>query len=591
MVKFITLFSLLIVSCVNQTNTSSNNSKNNNSSHQENTSNQGSSSSGGSSSGGSSSGGGSNSGGSSSGAGSSSGSSTSGGGQTTPPNPTPPAPASDEPINFNDYSYDTNTHVLTTPLFKMRFDDSTISDASERFPSSKESFLKEMYNEFLNSVTYGPEIFTLDEIVFKQERATTHPDNGFSSSGTYEKDRKIIITFQYRASLFNKYNLFQHLIHEYYHHLTFAKMGNLVKDFSDKDVTFDNYYYQNLMNLFNGYDLREKSLEEAKKWKVICSASDGAGLTPSEAQHSALYLSNLYHLEIDKWWENKFKNNSRDQLITFDQPRGIFAPRLSFLGRFAFTIYLSRTSELIVRAMSLMTNAFAQKNGNLYKISGSVLQDYFLFLFFRQNIYYSYNNLTRQWPSKACIEPDGSIRFENDDKPKWSDINSNTDQQTLRAMQGEYSKWKDYFEDIFYNQDQLFSGAISDNYDNLLLELNAKDQVITLENYSDETPFNVGDIKKYPKVGQITFNLEPFNKDQREKTSLNTYLYEIKKANLPKGKYYLKIDGNYLSEGFEIKNSTTNKRTIWKRNGDDWKDPVPLYEFSIEGNRVVLQVL
>ena len=581
MIKFITLFSLLIVSCANQTNTSSSSQKQNNSSQDESSSNQATSSSGGDSS---SSGGGSS---------SSGGGSSSSDGQTILPNPTPPTPASDEPINFKDYSYDSNTQVLTTPIFKMKYDDSAIT-SGKLLPSWKESFLKEMYNEFLNSVTFGPEIFTLDKIVFKQNNATTHIDNGFASSGTYEKDRQIIVSFQYRPSLFNKYDLFQLLTHEYYHHLTLAKMGNLIRNFSDKDVTFDNYYYQNLMNLFNGYDLREKSLEDAKKWKVVSCANldgSGGGQDPTISQHVTGFLAGLYHQEVNKWWDNKFKNNSREQFITFNEPKGITSPYLSILTRFKFTSYLSRTSELIVRAMSLMTNAFAPKIGDLYKISGSVLLDYFVFLFFRQNIYYSYQDLTRQWPRRACFESNGRTRFKEDDKPKWSDINSNVSEQTLRAMQGEHRKWKDYFENIFYNQDQLFSGAISDNDDNLFLELNAKDQVITLENVVDGTTLNLGNVKKYPKVGQITFNLKPFDKDNKKKTLLNTYLYQIKKSALPKGKYYLKIGGNYLSEGFEIKNSSTNKRTIWKRNGNDWKDPVPLYEFFIERNRVVLEVL
>ena len=98
--------------------------------------------------------------------------SSSGGSSSTsnPSNATTPPPIASEydlgtNLDPNATSYANN--VLTTPLFKLTYDDSASASFSRKNHQWKEEFLKQQYALFLENVTFSNEVYTLDKVIFR----------------------------------------------------------------------------------------------------------------------------------------------------------------------------------------------------------------------------------------------------------------------------------------------------------------------------------------------------------------------------------------------------------------------------------------
>ena len=106
-------------------------------------------------------------------------------------------------------------------------------------------------------------------------------------------------------------------------------------------------------------------------------------------------------------------------------------------------------------------------------------------------------------------------------------------------MRAKYQEWKDYFEKIFYNNDQLLSGVIRDKDNNLHLELNKPNSNLSLQGVSNCEPIGLS-AQGFRQVGQITFNLKPYAATSRQKTTLNNnFLYKIDKSQINKRNFII----------------------------------------------------
>ncbi len=547
-----------------------------------------------SSSGGSSS----SSGGSGSSGGSSSNSSSSSNG-STPPSPTPVNPAPLSPsltidVNLKETSFrdvDINTKEFTTPLFKMEYDDSDIEDANKKGKDYKENLLETMYDQFLKNATYGNEVYTLDKVVFKQKKSFS-----VGVAGTYFPQNNSI-EIEFFADANDKNALFSVFLHEYYHHLTVPKIDQAIGIWVDDDAEFrkdmDNYYYQKYMDIFNnGIKLIDQNVRNIDD---LFEVQDSSG-TKLENKDIKNYITRnslrnqTFRKEIQLYKNNHFNNNSK--LITWSGH-----PLVPVNGNgvvFEPGQYYLQSTEILARYTSMVTNTFWPKNTDgipQITLLRRVI-DYLQAMFIRTNIYYSYKTFQRLYP-KVLTKSDviSSIPFIILDKHhlNWEQINVFENQNTEK-MKEKWLEWKNYFKNIFFNTDQLLSGAITDKDDNLYLELNAKNKVITFEEVENKNILNAP-VTKFNKVGQIVFNTKPYDEDNQEKEILNNnYLYKINKANLPKGVYYIKVNGAYQSEGFEIANLSNNVKMVWDTNKDN--DAFPIYKLykHTDGN-VVLEVI
>ncbi len=504
-------------------------------------------------------------------------------------------------VNLVKTSYKNN--VLTTPFFKMKYqDDGIVNKKSQQW---KENFLKEMYTEFINSATFGNEIYTLEEIVFNQSA-----NDNVAAGGYSWKDFKININFT--TDSFNKYDVFYTLIHEYYHHLTFSKMENLLHEYNNVNKKeLDAWYNNHYMKLFNWRKkLNDNVLNTRNRYQFLKERT-GEVLKPNDWQHNVQFLPLVYNHELNQYYENYFKNKSNGQFIFFDRLTPNKLPLFNNLTGLRLSTYYASVEEQMARTMSLVTNAFQNKENDLFKLTaGSGLIDYLMMLFTKQNVYYKYDSEQRKFPKVAYTRDGTNLFIKPSDQLKWEGsqgkgiIKDFTEEKT-EEMNKKHQEWKKYFENTFYNQDQLFSSAFRDKDNNLYIELNAKGQKITLE-YNDgkggivdyEVP-----VEELTQTGQITFNTNPYNKDTRKTSKLTNHVYKIKASDLPKRDYYLKVNGKYLYSGFNLwynDNNKQTKRTIWTVHKPSWEDStngneevVAKYRFSIDQNnlRVKLEVL
>ena len=495
--------------------------------------------------------------------------------------------------------------VLTTPFFKIKYQDDDVTNKKSQ--QWKKDFLKEMYTEFISSATFGNEIYVLEEIVFNESMENNVADGGYSW-----KDFKININFT--TDDFNKYDVFYKLIREYYHHLTFSKMENLLHKYNTNNEHQLNEFYNNdYIKLFN-YKKRifDNVLNTKSKYQLLREGSEET-FTPDYSQHYAQFLPSVYNYELNQYYENYFKHKKVGQFIFFDRLIPNNVPFLSFARNFYLSNEYASNEEQMARTMALVTNAFQEKENNLFKLTHkSGLMDYLMMIFTKHNIYYKYDSGQRKFPKKAYIRGRGNLYIKPEDHLVWegkgvwkTDQIKDFTEETDEKMKKKYLEWKKYFENTFYNQDQYFSGAFRDKDNNLYIELNVQDEKITLE-YTNED----GEIKEYQvpvekldQTGQITFNINPYDKDTRQTTNLTNHVYKIKASDLPKNDYYLKINGKYLHSGFNLwfKDKTKDPiKTIYSIHKPTWEDKtigneaiVAKYRFSIDQNnfRVKLEVL
>ena len=499
-------------------------------------------------------------------------------------------------VNLKKVSYKNN--VLTTPFFKMKYQDDGI--ANKKTQKWKEDFLKEMYNEFITSATFGNEIYALDEVVFNESTS------GSEATGEYSwKDFKINVNFA--TDSFNKYEVFYALVKEYYHHLTYSKMENLLHEYNDVNKKeLDDWYNNHYMKLFNWRKkLNDNLLNTKNKYQFLKERTNEI-LEPSDYNHNSQFLPYVYNHELNQYYENYFKNKSNGQFIYFDRLTSNSLPLFSPLTGVRLSAYYASVKEQMARTMSLVTNSFQAKENNLFKLTAkSGLVDYLMMMFTKQNVYYKYDSEQRKFPTKAYTRDETNLFIKPEDHLKWEREIKDFTEASDEEMETKYLEWKKYFENTFYNQDQLFSGAFRDKDNNLYIELNAKGQKITLE-YNDgkggivdyEVP-----VEELDQTGQITFNTSPYNKQGQKTSKLTNHVYKIKASDLPKRDYYLKVNGKYLFSGFNLWHNDEGKqtkRTIWAVHKPSWEDEtegneevVAKYRFSIDlkNTRVKLEVL
>ena len=461
-----------------------------------------------------------------------------------PPNPSQRSGNHDTSFNFalSPHSYDSKTQTLSTPLFAMIFDDQKASTHLRKNHLWKKTFLKEMYDAFIRYATFGNELYTLKSIIFK------HDSTKSIVSGQYDiKKRQITLWFS--PHKFSTHNIFATLLHEYYHHLTISKMNNLFQSEADDQYLMNEDYYNNFMDVFNGVNLINDN------W-IKVPPTRFKGKPVSEISWRWFFIS-LYNKEI-KQYHKYLVTDKKSNFITFALPNERTIPFLALHQR---KMYYASKSEQTARFMSLVTNGYVLWEDGLASLhqTNSSLEDFVMRIFTKQNIYYQYQNLKRKWPQNVASTGSG-ILWEGKVEPQWSEY-LDFREKSADDMKIKYQEWKDFFEQDLYNQDQLFSSAYNDKENNLYLELNAKNQIISLVDARDTSQTINLKPTLLPHIGQLTFNLTPFQAKSQQKSSLKTYAYKFAYNHLPKGVYYLKINNEYLNAGYNLK-STTNPHTI-----------------------------
>ena len=487
-----------------------------------------------------------------------------------------------------------NGNALSTPFFKMEYDSTS---GSSKSASEKERFLKEMYLQFLKDATYGNEIYTLDKITFKEVANKNAPVAG----EYFPKSNSISVFFPKDSS---KQSLFSVMLHEYYHHLTVHKIDQALTIYLPKNTSYgvkyiDKYLYEEYMKMFNnGINQIEQNVKNIEDLYQV-QKEDG---TPEDA-NAKIFATNFlryqaYNREIELYYENYF-NKSPQKQIAWTLPDSLVPPYIDVLNShkaFVPGSYKIRSDEILARWTSLMTNSFYPKENSVPKITfGRQVQDYLQTMFMRTNIYYDYASLNkRPYPRIMTIKDGREFYVKKEHNLTWNEVKG-FQAKSLSQMQAKYQEWKNYFTNIFYNQDQLLSGAIRDKDNNLYIELNAKEKEITLENALNNQELKVK-VETFKPVGQLSFNLKPFNLDgaKREKLT-NNYLYKIKEKDLPVGLYNIKIDGKYQTKGMEIANLTNKVKVVWGVNPVQWTNEdrkvMPLYKFYLRNNKIVLEVV
>ena len=507
----------------------------------------------------------------SSGGSSNSSSSTSG---KTNNHPLPPAPPSIEKFTFG-------SNILTTPLFKMHYQDHKNTKNQKKNDAEKIAFLKHFYNKFKNDATYSNEIYALKKIVFNQVDDLTD-----KVKGTYSPDNKTItINFDNNISYDGIATI---LLHEYYHHLSFTRMQKLLTSWSGKNIlsnSIEQYTYNEYMKILNEAKTRlSQNYFDVKKQYYP-------------------YLQGLtFEHESKQYYDHYFSKNQKDKWITFD-PKDLKKRKQNgdFLTGFLtyYAAYVNGNAEFIARTMNLYTQVINPQEDGLIKANGLILTDYLMQLFLRTNLYYSYDNLKRPYPLLVK-----SLRNDNrapyyiprENLLKWADVKS-FNEKSRAYMEAKYREWKDYFENILFNQDQVLANAFVDLDDNLYLELNDPNQKITFEDAITNEDITVG-VQKLSSHGNLTFNLFPFQNQQ--KTPLNLHPYRIFKSNLRKGIYNIKINDSYLSidQGLELANLKHKRKNLWNVDqgtysavNDQYQEAEIKYSFYMRNGKLVLEVL
>ena len=450
-------------------------------------------------------------------------------------------------------------NVFTTPLFQINYDDSQIPTHQKKSDEKKKEFLTKIYYQFLENVTFGNEIYTLDSVTFKQIRKDVQTTAGYR----FDKN-DINVSFYWRDD--NHYDVFSTFAHEYYHHLSTHKMENLLNDFmeSSKIVNNNEYYYHQYMRLFNdGIKRLDENIFNTPQFKVI----NHEGETISGNDISFIQFRLLtYNYEIDQYYSQFFKLANSDRRITFDEPSGTESPKISSLSSlWSFEQYKLTDPEIFARWSTMMTNSYYPRKNDLpYINNGDNMEDYLKSLFFRTNVYYDYDKLKRSWPQKMVEEKVSSgyiSKILKEDLLSWDEIKE-WQPASISQMRQKYQAWKDYFTNTFYNTDQLFSGVIRDKDNHLYFELNHPNQHISLEKESSDLVFEFIE-PHYDPVGQITYNLLPYDEKSKQKTKLaNNYLYKVRKNALSKGVYFVKINNSYLNQGLNLHLLKNQTKTI-----------------------------
>ncbi len=492
--------------------------------------------------------------------------------------------------------------ALKTPLFKLEYDDSEIDKEDQRSVDDKKTILETMYDQFLKNAIYGNEVYTLDKVVFVEKKDTSSVLRGIY----YPHSNYIKVELPSNHKNLN--HLFSIFLHEYYHHLTIPKVDKSLESYipsgnrNDK-ANVDNYYYQQYMNIFNN-GIRQIN-RNVRNIDHLFSVQTRSGRRLSDARHKTRITRNTLRYQTFNWETQlynlyHFRNNASRLIYWRGAPP--YASGIRDGKILEPDVYFLESSEILARWTSMMTNTFWPKNADgIPHISmGRRLFDYLQTMFIRTNIYYHYNQLQRPYPSVLTYWYDSlnkRLRYDVRSRHRlpWSQIKGFKN-QTKEKMEEKWLEWKNYFKNIFFNQDQLLSSAIKDKDDNLYLELNAKDKTITFEDTTSGDVLNAP-VKKLKKVGQLTFNTKPYDANNQKKEKLiNNYLYKINKANLPKGIYYIKINGAYQTSGFELDNLSNKVRVVWDFNSSNWASS--LYKFykkrvGGEGSeeRIVLEVI
>ncbi len=475
-----------------------------------------------------------------------------------------------------------SSNILTTPLFKMHYQDDEAKSSKKKNDAEKITFLKHFYNKFKNDATYSNEVYALKKIVFNQVDDLT----GRYAKGQYSVDNKtIIINFDNNAS-YDAINTI--LLHEYYHHLSFIRMQKMLTSWSGKNIlsnSIEEYTYNEYLKLLN----------EAKTRLSQNYFDSNDKYFP--------YLQGLtFEHETEQYYANYFSKNQKERWITFD-PKDLKKRKQNgdvFTGFFSYYAgYVNSNAEFIARSMNLYTQVIKPNEDGLIKADGLILTDYLMQLFLRTNLYYNYTNLKRPFPLLVkSLRNDNRFPYyiPRDNLLKWVDVKV-FNEKSRALMESKYREWKNYFENILFNQDQVLANAFVDLDGHLYLELNDPNQKITFEDAITNESVTVL-VQKLPSHGNLTFNLFPFQNQQ--KTPLNLHPFRIFKSYLTKGVYNIKLNDSYLSidQGLELANLKHKRKNLWIVDKSTYNaasgqyDDVELkYSFFIRNDKLVLEVL
>ncbi len=500
----------------------------------------------------------------SSSSGGSSGGSSSGGGSSSSGKTSSPSPVSWQPLktsryNFNQTSFASNT--LTTPLFKIEYDDEGVSN--KRVADEKENFLKRMYERFLNMTIFGNEVYTISTIIFKEVGDLSVERQW----GRYwPTTQKIRVLFERTTNEEVTFSIFNH---EYYHHLTFLRMEKVMQE------RFNQQIEKNESD-FNTYEKYRELLNDGKR-------QFEQNWIKNYVNYPYLQAWTFEHERL-QYYNNHFTDNTRNSFVTFARRyvnKSVGAPNYNYYS------YWGNFDEFLASSMNLYTILLSGRSGNLVELNDTTWGDYLLNLFIRTNIYYEYTNDLRKYPT---LSGSGRNRWVNEaDQLDWEEV-KDFNEATPTQMNEKWSKWKKYFTEVLFNNDELLSDAFMEQENDLYLELNIDNATISFENIAPSGGVVTPTTTKLQSPTQITFNLKPYQ--EQAKSFVNSFAYKIKDNALAVGTYKIKINNQYLSEeqGLNLKNRTLKYKNIWSKDEDRSIPVIKEYKFHLQDNHIVLEV-
>ena len=484
-------------------------------------------------------------------------------------------------LNPDNVTYANN--VLTTPLFKLIYDDLAGKSYERKNHQWKENFLQKQYALFLEHTTFSNEVYTLQKVIFRLRKSDGSQKH---TGGSYVKETRILnVYFDYEDDETDVFSIFSH---EYYHHLA---------TWRGEQIFFSAYEYNPLLTFQKKEDAPNDADYDSTKdeafFQLINGGFNRVQTNWYQPQKDFPYLQGLtYEYETKQYFDNYFSKNQPHQLITFPKNNlfDILEKGKNNQGHFLITYlsYMNNLNEHWAQAINTYTTKQKKAANNLVELNRFETPFYLMHLFLKTNIYYSYGNLNRKYPPKF-INQEGRSWIEDKDQLKWSQV-YDFKEQTPDAMRQKYQEWKDYFENILFNQDQLLANAFIDNSNNLFMELNQKEQTLTFENIVTKKIVSPP-ITKLGNYGQVTFNLKPYQDGQ--KTKIANWAYKIAASDLPPGTYLIKVNNLPLKshQGLDLIKRKNQSQKLFRiiPYGGTYITKLE-YNFFIEDGNILLKV-